>query len=241
MFSVVEIEINSNCNMSCSYCPNGYDERVEKGQMSFESFSLIIDQLKSINFEGKVSYHFYNEPLLHKDLDKFVLYTKKQLKNVVIDLYTNGTMLTQEKFETLIESGVDKFTITKHEGISNSYIFDKTYSKLSEDQKKRVKYLGHEDLELSNRGGLLENIENKYPKGLPCFIPLYHVVITLRGNVLPCYDDFYQTLTMGNVFDNSLSEIWNSEKYQEFRSRLRKKNGRMTEKVCSKCSNYKFL
>ncbi|WP_052590722.1 radical SAM/SPASM domain-containing protein [Halobacteriovorax marinus] len=236
MFSVVEIEINSHCNMACSYCPNSEHERLEKGEMSTETFIRIMQQLKEIEFKGRVSYHFYNEPLLCKKLDEFVVLTKEFLPSCIIDIYSNGTLLTKKRLEKLFELGVDKFTITEHEGTKPGYIFKKVYKDLDEAQKKKVHFQGHEKLDLSNRGGLLEHLSTQDISSVPCYIPLYLVVITLNGNVLPCYDDFYQNHSMGNIHDQHIEEIWNSEKYNNFRKLLREKNGRKSNPVCEKCT-----
>ncbi len=240
MFSVVEIEINNNCNMSCSYCPNSEHERIEKGEMSVETFEKIMTQLSEVEFRGRVSYHFYNEPLLCSKLDQFVVMTKKYLPRCVVDIYSNGTMLTKTRMNKLFELGVDKFTITEHEGVKPGYIFKKVFNELDSEQRKKVHFQGHEDLDLSNRAGLLEHIEGGDVSLLPCFIPLFLTVITLKGNVLPCYDDFYQNHSMGNINELHIREIWNSEKYTTFRETLKKKNGRKSNPICAKCTCVRY-
>ena len=93
-------------------------------------------------------------------------------------------------------------------------------------------------LNFTNRGGTLENIGRKGPLPLstPCFIPRSVMVITLKGNVVPCYEDFFQKHVMGNVFESSLLDIWNSEKYVQFREQLKKGN-RSSFDVCNSCNN----
>jgi radical SAM protein with 4Fe4S-binding SPASM domain len=239
-FSAVEIEINSNCNMSCSYCPNSEHERLEQGDMKPEQFEKIMRQLKEMNFLGRVSYHFYNEPLLSKNLDSFVKMTREYLPECVIVIYSNGTLLTEKRMIELLTIGVTSFFITKHEDVKKSYVFSKTFSLLSDDLKKRVDFQDFTQIDLSNRAGLLKDIDNGDVSSIPCFLPLYLVVITLKGNVLPCYEDFYQKLTMGNINDNSLLDIWNSEKYTSFRETLRSRNGRKSNNVCKDCSCVRF-
>lgn len=236
LFSAVEIEINNNCNMACSYCPNSEHERIEKGEMSTDTFIKIMEQLTDVNFSGRISYHFYNEPLLCSKLDEFVILTKKYLPKCIIDIYSNGTMLTKNRVERLFSLGVDKFTITEHEGVKVNYIFKNVYKELDEDKKRRVHFQGHEDLDLSNRGGLLEHLNGNDVSVMPCYVPLFLLVITLKGNVLPCYDDFYQNHAMGNINENHINEIWKSEKYVNFRETLKKKNGRKSNPVCAKCT-----
>ena len=240
MFSAVEIEINSNCNMSCSYCPNSEYERIEQGEIDPLLFEEIMTQLKENNFKGRVSYHFYNEPLLSKNLNLFVSMTQKYLPSSTIVIYSNGTLLTKSRLLELFGLGVSAFLITKHEDVKKSYVFEKVYNSLEEEIQKRISYQGFEDVDLSNRAGLLEHIGQEDVSFVPCYIPSYLMVITLKGNVLPCYEDFNQSLAMGNVNDTKIIDIWNSEKYKNFRKVLKSKNGRKSNPTCENCSCVRF-
>lgn len=220
LFTAVEIEINSNCNMSCSYCPNAVAERIEQGYMTIELYEKIINQLLEIKFEGRISYDFYNEPTLSPNLVNFIELTKKKLPKCSIELYSNGTKLDMTFFDTLENAGVDKFIITKHEKI-NHIIFDDTYENLSSSQLKKIIYRKYNEINLTNRGGTLHHIHGKINTTLlPCQIPTSILTITNKGNVIACFEDFYQKNTMGNIQDLSLIEIWNSKKYISFRKKL---------------------
>lgn len=235
---VVEIEINSNCNMSCSYCPNNISVRKEMGDMRSDIFDKILRDLQELKFAGVISFHFYNEPLLGKNLEIFIAKLKSSLPQSILQIYTNGTLLTLTKFRHLINLGVDAFKVTKHFDQNDKYEFDKTFNALTVNERKRVIYLSYRDLDLTNRAGILEHIENKIPESTPCFLPSVMAVITLNGNVLPCYEDFNQTLEMGNIMGSSLKEIWYGEKFQLFRDTLREKGGRLKNKTCSSCNNF---
>jgi len=55
-----------------------------------------------------------------------------------------------------------------------------------------------------------------------CYRPLTLMYITANGNVLPCcISPFatvdYSSIILGNVFENSLAEIWSGSKYENFR------------------------
>ena len=240
IFSEIEFEINHNCNRACGYCPNLKYERMEKGEMAPELFEKIMIQLREIGFKGRVSYHFYNEPLLCNNLDKFIRMTGEYLPDSVSYLYSNGTLLTKKRFVQLTQAGLDKFHITKHENVGENYVFEKVYNGLPQELKKLVFYEDFKDVEYSNRGGLLPDIKNEWPENLPCFIPLRLVTVTLKGNVLPCYEDFFQVLSMGNVNDEHILDIWNSDKYREFRENLRQKGNRNKYDICRNCNNFKI-
>lgn len=77
------------------------------------------------------------------------------------------------------------------------------------------------------------------PKKLPnngCPWIYYSLVIHASGNVVPCCRDPKGEEIMGNILFQSLDEIWNGEKYQEFRHRVRTQQGKIN--ICKLCSSY---
>ena len=53
-----------------------------------------------------------------------------------------------------------------------------------------------------------------------CEFPWSSVSVLYDGTVVPCPLDYEGELSMGNIKDNSLEEIWNSEKFDDFRKYL---------------------
>ncbi|MFP5490947.1 MAG: radical SAM/SPASM domain-containing protein [Bacteriovoracia bacterium] len=231
---MVEIEINHHCNRACSYCPNSVAERIEQGEMEPALFEKIMQQLVEINYKGSISYMFYNEPLLSKDLNRFVQMTRQYLPTNDIHLYTNGTLLTLDKFRALYKDGVTRFFVTKHEGVKN-YVFDKVYEELNENEKFAVLFKSFRDLKLTNRGGAVKAGPPEPVQLTACFIPQFLAVITVLGNVLPCFEDFHEKNIMGNVGETHLRDIWMNQKFQNFRQSL-KLGLRHTQDPCDKCN-----
>ena len=233
--NVVEIEINSACNFSCSYCPNSVDSRKEKGDMEPELFYKIIRELKEINYNGKLAFDFYNEPTLAINFELFVSHAKSELPNVFIEVYSNGTKLnTLDKIEHIVSLGIDKVIVTKHEEAKN-LPFEKLYNDLPLDLKNSFSFRNNEDLILSNRGGSLPKIYDGKTLNAPCSIPSLIMTITVEGNVLPCFEDYKQTQEMGNVKTQTITEVWQSKKYKKFRSDLLNKN-RSYYDICKNCN-----
>jgi radical SAM protein with 4Fe4S-binding SPASM domain len=237
----IEIEINSHCNRKCTYCPNVDQERVERGVMSKSLFNKILLELKILQYSGRISFSFYNEPLLVDDLEFFSEQVKRHLPKTKILIYTNGTLLTISRLESLILAGVDYFVVTKHKG-EKSYIFDKTYQEWPNHLlEKYVKYQTFEDLKLTNRGGLLSDIKKTIDSTvLPCLIPLQMLTITNKGTVVPCFEDYHQIHEMGNINEKTLLEIWNSSAYVLLRKKLLM-GLRKNFEVCSKCNRTEMV
>jgi radical SAM protein with 4Fe4S-binding SPASM domain len=65
-----------------------------------------------------------------------------------------------------------------------------------------------------------------------CAFPWLYAEINARGNVTSCHT-FYD-LTLGNVYEHALLEIWRSAAYERYRSRLRQ----ALFPTCTACSRY---
>ena len=117
-----------------------------------------IDELAEIGYHGRICPVFYGEPLLEKRLVDFMRYIRTKLPKSWIEIYTNGDLLTPEKYSLLQQAGVDLFFITQHdqtitEGVKNLYKYLKSNGyDLSRISYQKF-YLGSKLL--CNRGGLI--------------------------------------------------------------------------------------
>lgn len=83
----------------------------------------------------------------------------------------------------------------------------------------------------SFRGEIVEEKGTLGPDEI-CKEPFYGFTVHVNGNVVPCDRDWAGDNVMGNIFDQSALEIWEGEKYKEFRRRMKS-----TDKpdMCKKC------
>jgi radical SAM protein with 4Fe4S-binding SPASM domain len=65
---------------------------------------------------------------------------------------------------------------------------------------------------------------DKYPPGMPCPFPWQYLVVQWNGDVVPCCRDFNAVNKVGNVREESLLDIWNGRKFEEFRNQHRTGN-----------------
>ncbi|MGZ3724409.1 MAG: radical SAM/SPASM domain-containing protein [Pseudobdellovibrio sp.] len=237
----IEIEINSDCNLSCAYCPNSKAERVEKGHMSPIVFETLMKQLQKHNFGGRISFHFYNEPTLSPNLDKFVQMSKSYLPNARTVLYTNGTQLNEQRVAELHSIGLDRFNVTEHHQVKlenlNYMIQEDGYRKMDD----KFKFSTFKMIPMTNRGGVVKAGKRLTETlNTPCFIPRCVLVVSLQGNVIACYEDYFQKHVMGNILKQDIMDIWMSEKYTHFREELKKGNRALFE-VCKTCNNQMII
>lgn len=64
----------------------------------------------------------------------------------------------------------------------------------------------------------------------------YSLAIHVNGNVVPCCRDPRGEEVMGNIFEQSLDEIWNGERFRGLRERIRTDQGAVG--ICRLCSSY---
>lgn len=77
------------------------------------------------------------------------------------------------------------------------------------------------------------------PKDLPdnsCPWIYYSLAIHVNGDVVPCCRDPKGQEVMGNILRQDLDDIWNGDKYRDFRARILKDQGAVG--ICKLCSSY---
>jgi len=97
-------------------------------------------------------------------------------------------------------------------------------SELIQKSQKLAAELGIQ-FNASGQSEPVESLQGQTETGLPwskCYRPLTLMYVTANGNVLPCcISPFatvdYGSIILGNVFENSLEEIWSGSKYEDFR------------------------
>ena len=86
-----------------------------------------------------------------------------------------------------------------------------------------------------SRGGSVDVNGGMVDKGHPCYLPWSEMNIWSDGGVVLCCDDWNAEEKMGNVRTNTIEQIWNSAKFQEYRGLHAQ--GRASEiKMCKNCT-----
>lgn len=104
--SMIELEITNRCNLKCTHCPQTVltrsheDMRRDVFERSIAPFAW---QSPMLILSG------YGEPTLHPQLIDFIQHAKRNYMRVTLE--TNGTMLTEEYIEQLIDAHLDVLLI----------------------------------------------------------------------------------------------------------------------------------
>lgn len=148
----VAIDIISVCNFKCYFCFHSIKKAKQRelnfnpGIMDYELFEKTIDQIAEFpNKLKKLALYMRGEPLLHKRLPDMISYAKKKNISELIQVTTNGYLLSPEINLRLIESGLDELVVSvealspeKYEEITGVYIdYDKFIDNISNFYKNK--------------------------------------------------------------------------------------------------------
>ena len=236
----VELSLIDVCNRKCIFCPKS-DENIAPDtfqKMSRNIIDQIHDQLSEINFEGTVSLCGYGEPLLHKDIS----YIVKKLSNVSnVEVVTNGDVLTSKSLQELYLAKASKILISMYDGPDQVEKFSKMTKKANVPDDFVILrdrwYDQYNDfgVKLTNRAGTISTGEQeKIGKFKECFYPTYQFLIDWNGDIFLCPQDWQRRVSMGNMMQNTIFEIWTGKTLSNFRKNLL--NGKRCNKPCSDCN-----
>lgn len=240
LFNNIEIETVNRCNGTCSFCPvNKNQDPREYKKMPEELFEKIIKELKEINYNGAIALHSNNEPLLDKEICNYANYARKELPNSYIYLYTNGTLLTIDKFCELI-TNLDLLVIDNYndniqfiEPVKEIFNYCIQHPEL----KKKVRIdMRLQNQILTSRGGQSDNRDEILTLKSSCLLPFNKIVVQPDGRIPLCCCDPFGKVILGDLNTEKLVDIWNGKKAKALRESLYKEQySRKNLKLCGKC------
>lgn len=104
------IEVTNHCNSLCISCPLTYDHFLPiepKQHLNWENFRRIVDPLPRLE---RVVLHGIGEPLLNRDLPRFIAHLKERGAYVLFN--SNGVLLDQKRGDALVAAGLDELRIS---------------------------------------------------------------------------------------------------------------------------------
>ncbi len=241
LFEHIEIETVNRCNGTCDFCPVSVSHDIRKKKIMEESvFKLIIDQLSDLDYSGRLATFSNNEPFLDKRVIDFNKYAREKLKKARIHLFTNGSLLSLEKFIEIIpfldELIIDNYNQELQMNDKPQKIYE--YCMSHPELRKKVTIVMRKEREiLTTRGGDAPNRKNLKSYGdVKCVLPYLQMIIRPDGKVSLCCNDPYGKETLGDVTKQSLCDIWYGKAYNEVRRKLG--NGRIGMEHCKYCDAF---
>ncbi len=240
--SWIELSLIDVCNRSCSFCPKS-DETIAPNtyqKMQMILIDKLVSDLKKINYQGAFCLCGYGEPMLHKDYLKIA----NKLGSVGgVEIITNGDMINKKKLIEIFESKTTRLLISLYDGPDQILKFENMIEecKIPRDfvilrdrwYSDKVDY----GVKLTNRTGTIKignqpNIKDYQNK--KCFYTAYQLLIDWNGDVFLCPQDWQRRVTMGNIMQKDIFDIWKGPILSKFRKELL--NGQRKSNPCNLCN-----
>lgn len=143
------VEVTNRCNLDCSIClRQSWNGKL--GDMSPAVFSTLVRSLKEFPSPPEIFFGGYGEPLSHPH----ILEILQQIATTgcQLSLITNGTILTTQLLELLVEAGLQKLWISADSSHQDALL----HSPASQNQPEVLTLLG--DI-LQQGNGMLEKLQ----------------------------------------------------------------------------------
>jgi radical SAM protein with 4Fe4S-binding SPASM domain len=237
LFRAILIETCNTCTRSCWFCKFGQERQDESiSRMDWETIHKILENLKSLQYRGRISWYNINEPLMDRRMAEILRLTREYCPQAFISLATNGDLLDANLYHSLKASGLDALGISIYD--------DKTFENVRTFADRQMVLMDMRSMGeglLENRGGgirqevpVFERDRARY-QDRSCERPFAMMVVNSRGQVVLCCDDLYGDVIMGDIRSHRLEEIWNNERFAFYRTAL-KREGRCSLPLCRECS-----
>jgi MoaA/NifB/PqqE/SkfB family radical SAM enzyme len=197
-------------------------------------------ELSEVNFQGLISFHFFNEVFTDKRI--FDLFKKCQDLGLNNYLITNGDLLSIENVERLSQYNIKEFTLSLYDSIDRADFEKRSreyVQKFSLDQYNWELIILNGGEGYTNRAGYVEHTEEKHelPVKAACSKIVKKIDVRYDGQVVMCCLDYYGLHSIGNIADENIIDIWYSDKKRNQLTDLAQGH-RDRYKLCSGCSDY---
>ena len=259
------IEPTNTCNLRCTFCFVTDGMTRDGGFMDFDLFKKIIDDCTDLEH---LCMHNWGEPLLHKDIFRMIEYAKNKGVNYVV-MNTNGTLLTDKMIDRIVNSKLDiiRFSIDgsaetfkRVRGVELKNI-EKNIKKLKIIKEKKrpelkmgVVFTVEEDTEgdaeeyISHWEKIVDHVRLQpklitSPRTEVCPEPFGKdygkLVVLWDGRVIPCCVDYNANLMIGHIQNDTIPNLWKSEKLNLLREQHLKGDFPDTCANCNECDSKK--
>lgn len=219
--SFIELNLGPTCNRKCDFCPRAHGWKDSGEYMSLDHVRKLRNELDQIGFCGMICICGFGEPLQHPQIQEVISILKDD--RWIVELVTNGDFLTREVAEL-----PNHVAISMYDGEHQIEKFTNLLSGLSFSLRERWQTFDT----LTNRSGSVE-YGGEIDVTKPCNYPLYYMFVNHNGDVYLCPQDWSREHILGNIFSDTLLNVWNSKIINDYRKVLLKNRN---VKPCDNCN-----
>lgn len=240
LFSWLDINITELCNRKCVFCPRSEDGGYPNQSLflSLELAKKLAKELRAIEYQGGVVFSGYGEPLLHPNIVELVGIFKDVRH---LEIVTNGDKLSVALIKSLYDAGLAYMVVSMYDGEHQIESFKAMFADagISEDNYfLRDRWHTQEDgfgLKLTNRAGMVSvGKQDKVDTKRACYYTHYSMMIDWNGDVMLCVQDWNKKVKFGNLYAQSLLDVWQSQSINKYRKLLG--SGQRVLAPCSQCN-----
>ena len=236
MLRSVQINPTELCNRTCSFCPR-HDKKIYKNQnkhISIETIKNLCNGLKELNFNNRIGFVGFGEPLLCKNIIDSIKTVKDLIPDVkYLEVNTNGDKLTTDVIKKLFDAGCSHISISMYDSDKSEYFLSlKKDIPIEMILRHHYNHNVNYNLNIVNRSDLLKGSKNIFNNN-PCYLPFYKMLVDWNGDLLLCDNNWKKDVVFGNVNKDNLKEIWYGDKINNYRNTLLKNRN---IKPCMNCS-----
>jgi hypothetical protein len=236
---MVALETTTECTRRCAYCPPHSGLEIPRLRMSEEVYRRVLASLAARAYSGDIFFSLYGDSLCDDRLEAWLAQARAKLPKARLLVFTNGDLLTRERYLSLKAAGMDMMPLSLHDKVMRQEL-QTTLDGLKRDFPSgycvgEVDYysqfygpVGDVGL-LNNKGGLAD--VRRRPFGSCCDVE--SAAVDCLGNVLLCNNDCTSSCVLGSVLRRDLFEIWEDPAFVS--ARLRIMRGEWLFEICRRC------
>ncbi len=256
-FKKIYIEITNICNLNCPFC--SIDDK-QKKEMSLREFESILNKID--DYTDYLYLHVKGEPLLHSKFNEILKLCKKYKKKVNITtngtllnkrfnyILNSSVRQINISLQSLINLDYLYDIIKSVDILSKNSIQIQYRMWVKNEYEKNIVNILEEHYNTKIQGKntkLSENIyfnidkefiwpslENSFINSQgTCYGTRSHIGILVDGTIIPCCLDSNGIINLGNIFEDDLEKIINSERFIKMKTDFQ--NNKICEELCKKC------
>jgi len=244
VFPSVNLEIATDCNYRCTFCPQSSHRRRSQ-YITGDGFRFVLDELKRIHFSGLFVLSVNNEPFMHPLLLSFCEQISVDLPAATCQIISNGSLIKKDDLVFLARLSrppvLDINDYTENHTIAPR--IREWVASLGTGRSLAVNIsLRLRSEKLSNRAGN-QAVSGSRPadyRDIVCTWLFMGLFLTPDLRAFLCCSDYRYEVILGDLKRQPLMDIWKGAGYREIRRKMMN-SLRRDIALCSRCDAEWFV